>query len=145
MSSLYQQTLYFLWLCWVVKDCSRSCLKDWYSQKSPLIVMLVCNICACSSKRMAASVKRSKLNRFQPTIQKYKVVTFCFYIFICIANNVLCYASGFYTLLFLHQLFMMHTCVCVCVRVVIVHWHCSAQPSMFNMEKRYRNKSLLLY
>ena len=36
-------------------------------------------------------------------------------------------------------------CVCVCVVVVVVvvaviHWHCSAQLSMFNMEKRYRNK-----
>ena len=29
--------------------------------------------------------------------------------------NVLCYASGFYMLLFLHQLFMMRVCVCVCV------------------------------
>ena len=28
--------------------------------------------------------------------------------------------------------------------VVIVHCHCSAQLSMFNMEKRCRNKSLLL-
>ena len=35
----------------------------------------------------------------------------------------------------------VRACVCVCV---VVHWHCSAQLSMFNMEKRYRNKSLLL-
>ena len=35
-------------------------------------------------------------------------------------------------------------CVCVCVVVVvIVHWHCSAQLSMFNMEKRYRNKIII--
>ena len=27
--------------------------------------------------------------------------------------NVLCYASGFYMLLFFRQLFMMHVCVCV--------------------------------
>ena len=51
-------------------------------------------------------------------------------------------------LLFLHQLFMMRTraCVCMCVSVcvVIVHWHCSAQLSMFNMEKRYRNKILIM-
>ena len=46
-------------------------------------------------------------------------------------------------LLFLRQLFMMHVCVCVCVVVVIVHWHCSAQLSMFNMEKRYRNKIII--
>ena len=32
---------------------------------------------------------------------------------------------------------------CVCV-VVIVHWHCSAQLSMFNMEKRYRNKITII-
>ena len=53
-------------------------------------------------------------------------------------------------LLFLRQLFMMHVCVCVCVCVhvcvcvVIVHWHCSAQLSMFNMEKRYRNKIIII-
>ena len=35
-------------------------------------------------------------------------------------------------------------CVCVCVCVVIVHWHCSAQLSMFNMEKRYRNKIIII-
>ena len=51
-------------------------------------------------------------------------------------------------LLFLRQMFMMHVCVCVCVVVVvvivIVHWHCSAQLSMFNMEKRYRNKIIII-
>ena len=61
-------------------------------------------------------------------------------------------------LLFLRQLFMMRVCVCVCVHacvracvrvrvcvcVVIVHWHCSAQLSMFNMEKRYRNKIIII-
>ena len=65
-------------------------------------------------------------------------------------------------LLFLRQLFMMHVCVCVCVRVracvcvcvcvcvyvcvcvVLVHWNCSAQLSMFNMEKRYRNKIIIM-
>ena len=31
-------------------------------------------------------------------------------------------------------------CVCVCV----VHWHCTAQSSMFNMEKRYRNKIIII-
>ena len=35
------------------------------------------------------------------------------------------------------------TCVCVVV-LVIVHWHCSAQLSMFNMEKRYRNKIIII-
>ena len=30
--------------------------------------------------------------------------------------------------------------MCVCV----VHWHCSAQLSMFNMEKRYRNKIIII-
>ena len=40
-------------------------------------------------------------------------------------------------------------CVCVCVRAcvracVVVHWHCSAQLSMFNMEKRYRNKIIII-
>ena len=31
-------------------------------------------------------------------------------------------------------------CVCVCV----VHWHCTAQLSMFNMEKRFRNKIIII-
>ena len=38
----------------------------------------------------------------------------------------------------------VRVCVCVCVCVVIVHWHCSAQLSMFNMEKRYRNKIIII-
>ena len=32
-------------------------------------------------------------------------------------------------------------CVCVCV----VHLYCSAQLSMFNMKKRYRNKTIAYY
>ena len=45
-------------------------------------------------------------------------------------------------------------CVCVCMRacvracvhvcVVVVHWHCSAQLNMFNMEKHYRNKIIII-
>ena len=30
--------------------------------------------------------------------------------------------------------------LCVCV----VHWHCTAQLSMFNMEKRFRNKIIII-
>ena len=33
-----------------------------------------------------------------------------------------------------------HVCECVCV----VHLHCSMQLSMFNMEKRYRNKIITI-
>ena len=29
-------------------------------------------------------------------------------------------------------------------RVYVIHWHCSAQLSMFNMEKRYRNKIIII-
>ena len=35
-------------------------------------------------------------------------------------------------------------CVCVCVCVYVVHWHCTAQLSMFNMEKRFRNKIIII-
>ena len=28
--------------------------------------------------------------------------------------------------------------------VSVIHWHCSAQLSMFNMEKRYRNKIIII-
>ena len=43
--------------------------------------------------------------------------------FVCVflrRFNVLCYASGFYMLLFLCQLFMMHVCVCVCVLLLFI-------------------------
>ena len=33
--------------------------------------------------------------------------------------------------------------MCVFV-VVIVHWHCSAQLSMFSMKKSYRNKIMII-
>ena len=29
-------------------------------------------------------------------------------------------------------------------RVSVIHWHCTAQLSMFNMEKRYRNKIIII-
>ena len=34
----------------------------------------------------------------------------------------------------------VRACVCVCV----VHWHCTAQLSMFNMEKCLRNKIIII-
>ena len=40
------------------------------------------------------------------------------------------------------QLFMM--CVRARARECVIHWHCSAQLSMFNMEKRYRNKIIII-
>ena len=30
------------------------------------------------------------------------------------------------------------------VYVYVVHWHCTAQLSMFNMEKRFRNKIIII-
>ena len=32
----------------------------------------------------------------------------------------------------------------VCVCVFVVHWHCTAQLRMFNMEKRFRNKIIII-
>ena len=70
--------------------------------------------------------------------------------------NILCYASGFYMLLFFRQMFLTiasararararaRVCVCVCVCVCVVYWHCTAQLSMFNMEKRFRNKIIII-
>ena len=29
-------------------------------------------------------------------------------------------------------------------RVCVIHWHCTAQLSMFNMEKRLRNKIVII-
>ena len=57
-------------------------------------------------------------------------------------------------IIFLRQLFMMRmrmcvcVCVCVCMRAClhacVVHLYCSAQLSMFDMEKRYRNKIIII-
>ena len=50
--------------------------------------------------------------------------------------------TGFDMLLFFRQMFLTRararSCVCV------VHWHCTAQLSMFNMEKRFRNKIIII-
>ena len=40
------------------------------------------------------------------------------------------------------QMFMM--CAYARARVCVIHWHCTAQLSMFNMEKRYRNKIIII-
>ena len=40
------------------------------------------------------------------------------------------------------QMFML--CARARARVCVIHWHCSAQLSMFNMEKRYRNKIIII-
>ena len=32
----------------------------------------------------------------------------------------------------------------VCAGACVIHWHCTAQMSMFNMEKRYRNKIIII-
>ena len=37
-----------------------------------------------------------------------------------------------------------YVCVCVCVCVCVVHLYFSAQLSMFNMEKGYRNKIIII-
>ena len=52
--------------------------------------------------------------------------------------------SGFRTKSFTIICFHVRACACVCVCVCVVHWHCSAQLSMFNMEKRYRNKIIII-
>ena len=45
-------------------------------------------------------------------------------------------------LLFFRQMFLTRARACVCV--CVVHWHCTAQLSMFNMEKRFRNKIIII-
>ena len=55
------------------------------------------------------------------------VLTYCVMLqaFICYCSFVRCFWCA-------------RACVCV------VHWHCTAQLSMFNMEKRYRNKIIII-
>ena len=45
-------------------------------------------------------------------------------------------------LLFFRQMFLK--CARARARVCVVHWHCTAQLSMFNMEKRFRNKITII-
>ena len=49
-------------------------------------------------------------------------------------------------LLFFHQMFLMRVRARTRARVCmsVVHWHCTAQLSMFNMEKRFRNKIIII-
>ena len=54
-------------------------------------------------------------------------VCVCVYVCVCVCVCVCVYVC-------------LCVCVCVDVWVCVVHLHCSAQLSMFNMEKRYRNK-----
>ena len=63
------------------------------------------------------------------------------YAFFLRCFNTLCYASGFYMLLFVVRCLW---CACMRARVCVIHWHCTAQLSMFNMEKRYRNKIIII-
>ena len=48
---------------------------------------------------------------------------------------------------------MLQAFICYCsssdvydvrARVCVIHWHCTAQLSMFNMEKLYRNKIIII-
>ena len=41
-------------------------------------------------------------------------------------------------------LFVVRCLWCARARVCVIHWHCSARLSMFNMEKRYRNKIIII-
>ena len=40
--------------------------------------------------------------------------------------------------------FVVRCLCCARARVCVIHWHCSAQFSMFNMEKRCRNKIIII-
>ena len=54
------------------------------------------------------------------------VLTYC-----VMLQAFICYCSS-------SDVYDVRACVCV------IHWHCSAQLSMFNMEKRYRNKIIII-
>ena len=47
-------------------------------------------------------------------------------------------------LLFFRQMFLTRVRARACVYVCVVHWHCTAQLNMFNMEKRFRNKIIII-
>ena len=70
---------------------------------------------------------------------------FFFFFFLRCFRLILCYASGFYMLLFFRQMFLTHACVCVCVCVCMLfigivqrNWACLTWKSAIEI------KSLLL-
>ena len=65
------------------------------------------------------------------------VLTYC-----VMLQALICYCS--FVRCFWHARARARVCVCVCVCVCVVHWHCTAQLSMFNMEKRFRNKIIII-
>ena len=58
------------------------------------------------------------------------VLTYC-----VMLQTFICYCSS-------SDVYDVRACTRVCV--CVIHWHCSAQLSMFNMEKRYRNKIIII-
>ena len=66
---------------------------------------------------------------------------FCF-VFFLRCFNILCYASGFHVIVLSSDVFDEHARAHVCM--CVVHWHCTVQLSMFNMEKRFRNKIIII-
>ena len=57
------------------------------------------------------------------------------------SHIVLCFRL-LYAFVLSSDVFDAHARACVCV--CVVHWHCTAQLSMFNMEKRFRNKIIII-
>ena len=72
-----------------------------------------------------------------------RVDLYAFFFFFFFFSDVLAYLLCFrllYAIVLSSDVFDARAHVCVCV----VHWHCTAQLSMFNMEKRYRNKIIII-
>ena len=67
---------------------------------------------------------------------------FFFCLLVCFFSDVLTYCVMLQAFVCYCSFVRCFWCsrVCVCV----VHWHCTAQLSMFNMEKRYRNKIIFI-
>ena len=117
------------------------------------VCVCVC-VCVCDTlfMGMAAGVMYMMLwNDFSPIMCMYiSYVGLCVHVFMNpMLNWLYVFFSDVLTYCVMLQAFICYcsyvSCLwCMCVVVVIVHWHCSAQLSMFNMEKLYRNKIIII-
>ena len=63
---------------------------------------------------------------------------FCFVFFSDVLTYCVMLQAFIYAIVLSSDVFDARAHVCV------VHWHCTAQLSMFNMEKRFRNKIIII-
>ena len=79
--------------------------------------------------------------RLPPLLHRFNRVDLYGFFFLlrCFSIIVLCFRL-LYAIVLSSDVFD----ACARARVCVVHWHCTAQLSMLNMEKRFRNKIIII-